>query len=95
MQATDPKLKIDQEYIVVFDDDVDLVAKTTSLQERLAESSEILFTYTDDLKGVTLTKLPDDSLWNILEDEDVQFVEEVGGQLLTLHDKASDCAYSH
>lgn len=81
VQSTDPTIKIDQEYIVIFDDQVDVVAKMTSIWEGLDGNSEILFTYTDDLKGLSLKMLPDASLWNILEDDDVQFVEEVGLQI--------------
>jgi hypothetical protein len=77
IRAQDRSVKIDNQYILVFDDSVqDVDSKLASLMDGMPGCS-VLYTYKDDFKGASVERLPDILLWSILEDPQILFAEEV------------------
>jgi hypothetical protein len=78
IRAQDRSAKIDNQYILVFDDSVqDVDSKLASLMDGMPAGSSVLYIYKDDFKGASVEQIPDILLWSILEDPQVLFVEEV------------------
>lgn len=69
--------RIDEQYIVVFREGVDVKGKTSELKAQLPDC-EIHFTYEDGaFQGVSVGKVSEQQLSGLLQDPDVVFVEEV------------------
>jgi len=77
VQAANPEDKIDQQYLILFEESVmDVDAKLTQLLKDIPGVS-VMFKYTDGIHGVALDKLPVPLLMKILDDPEVMFAEEV------------------
>lgn len=69
--------RIDEEYIVVFREGIDVQSKAGKLKEQLPDI-QIHFSYDDDtFRGLSLGKVTEWQLSELLDDPDVLFIEEV------------------
>lgn len=76
---------IDDQFILVFDDSVeDVDAKVKSMMGDNPGCS-VLYTYKDDIKGVSVKNFDDVQLWNMLDDPQVLFAEEVRPEPINCH----------
>lgn len=78
VRAAQTEDRIEGQYIVIFRDRVaDVHTKMQSLLDRVP-GSHTLYEYDDaNIKGVALDHVPEVLLSTILDDDDVEFVEEV------------------
>lgn len=76
--------RIDEQYIVIFREGVNVKGKASELKEQLP-NCEIHFTYEEgSFQGVSVGKVSEQQLSELLQDPDVVFVEEVSNQSVSL-----------
>lgn len=79
--------RIDEEYIVVFREGIDVKSKAAELKGQLPDC-QIHFTFQEEtIQGVSLGKVSEWQLSELLEDPDVLYVEEVRYQHVFLPDQ--------
>jgi hypothetical protein len=87
--------RIDEQYIVVFHESVDVKSKASTLKTQLP-NCEINFTYEEEtFHGVSLGKVSQHQLSDLLEDPDVVFVEEVSHRIVRLRPSTQRCGSHH
>jgi hypothetical protein len=77
LRSADRDLVVQNQYIVVFTEDVDVDDKMASLLQGInKEDCQLMYAFKEDMRGVALNNVPDALLWQILDDDDVLFIEE-------------------
>jgi len=77
VRAGNPADKIPDQYIIVFDDNIDDVDSKVGKLTDMIPGFSVQYKYHDNVKGVSVGQLPEWYLGSILDDPDVIFVEEV------------------
>lgn len=78
IRARNNQDRIDEQYIIRFKDSVaDVDTKVETLM-RSIPGGTILYKYDNNLKGAAVEHLPETMLSAILDDDEIEFVEEVG-----------------
>jgi hypothetical protein len=84
LERTLAENRIDEQYIVVLHESVDVKSKVSALKTQLP-NCEVNFTYEEEtFHGVSLGKVSERQLSDLLEDPDVVFVEEVSHEVVSI-----------